>query len=92
MGLDKPGRFGLDFGHLLLIAAAEAALLIALAVFSIVIRNGGRECPRLLLLAQALHWRSHSYDEEPNRVAGRIALPAPTPPSKRVRTRRFRLD
>jgi hypothetical protein len=28
----------------------------------------------------------------PNRVAGRIALPAPTPPSKRVRTRRFRLD
>ena len=36
VGLDKPGRFGLDFGHLLLIAAAEAALLIALAVFSIV--------------------------------------------------------
>jgi len=29
---------------------------------------------------------------KPNRVAGRIALPAPTPPSKRVRTRRFRLD
>ena len=28
----------------------------------------------------------------PNRVAGRIALPAPTPPSMRVRTRRFRLD
>jgi RNA polymerase sigma factor (sigma-70 family) len=27
-----------------------------------------------------------------NRVAGRIALPAPTPPSKRVRTRRFRSD
>ncbi len=36
VGFDKPGRFGLDFGHLLLIAAAEAALLIALAVFSIV--------------------------------------------------------
>jgi hypothetical protein len=29
---------------------------------------------------------------EPNRVAGRIDLPAPTPPSKRVRTRRFRSD
>jgi len=27
--------------------------------------------------------------ETPNRVAGRIALPAPTPPSKRVRVRRF---
>jgi hypothetical protein len=28
----------------------------------------------------------------PNRVGGRIDLPPPTPPSKRVRTRRFRLD
>jgi hypothetical protein len=28
----------------------------------------------------------------PNRVGGRITLPPPTPPSKRVRTRRFRLD
>ena len=36
VGFDKPGRFGLDFGHLLLLAAAEAALLIALAVLSIV--------------------------------------------------------
>ena len=27
-----------------------------------------------------------------NRVAGRIALPAPTPPDMRVRIRRFRLD
>jgi hypothetical protein len=27
-----------------------------------------------------------------NRVAGRIDLPAPTPPGKRVRTRRFRSD
>jgi hypothetical protein len=31
-------------------------------------------------------------DEKPNRVGGRIDLPPPTPPSKRVRTRRFRLD
>jgi hypothetical protein len=29
---------------------------------------------------------------EHNRVGGRITLPPPTPPSKRVRTRRFRLD
>ena len=29
---------------------------------------------------------------KPNRVAGRIALPAPTPPDMRVRIRRFRLD
>jgi hypothetical protein len=36
VGFDKPGRFGLDFGHLLLIAAAEVALFIALVVFSIV--------------------------------------------------------
>ena len=28
----------------------------------------------------------------PNRVAGRIALPAPTPPDMRVRIRRFRSD
>ena len=35
VGFDKPGRFGLDFGHLLLIAAAEVALSIALVVFSI---------------------------------------------------------
>ena len=27
-----------------------------------------------------------------NRVAGRIALPAPTPPDMRVRIRRFRSD
>ena len=34
----------------------------------------------------------HARRQGPNRVAGRVALPAPTPPSKRVRTRRFRLD
>ena len=31
-------------------------------------------------------------DRLANRVDGRITLPPPTPPSKRVRTRRFRLD
>jgi hypothetical protein len=35
----------------------------------------------------------HAGDQEaPNRVAGRIALPAPTPPDMRVRIRRFRSD
>ncbi len=36
VGFDKPGRFGLDFGHLLLIAVVEVALSIGLVVFSIV--------------------------------------------------------
>ena len=36
VGFDVPGRFGLDIGHLLIIAAAEVVLLIVLAVLSIV--------------------------------------------------------
>jgi hypothetical protein len=35
IGFDKPGRFGLDFGHLLLIAAAEVSLFLTLVVVSI---------------------------------------------------------
>jgi len=39
-------------------------------------------------------WVQETYDPERmlNRVAGRIALPAPTPPDMRVRIRRFRSD
>ena len=39
VGFDKPGRFGLDFGHLLVIAAAEVALFLTLVVFSIASKN-----------------------------------------------------
>ena len=58
------------------------------------LKNGWR--PELkappLRLSFAGRARGFQLAPEPNRVAGRIALPAPTPPDMRVRIRRFRSD
>ncbi len=67
--------------------------------------RGAAEEPRALWLREP-NGRSHTWDDDDNfwawferagrqaanRVAGRITLPAPTPPDMRVRIRRFRLD
>jgi hypothetical protein len=44
------------------------------------------------LLSPKHHQPIRATVTSPNRVGGRVDLPPPTPPSKRVRTRRFRLD
>ena len=48
--------------------------------------------PVVLALVFPLLWVRRFWRKAHNRVAGRIALPAPTPPDMRVRIRRFRSD
>ncbi len=48
IGFDKPGRFGLDFGHLLLLLGVQVLLLVATTGFAFARRRHG------FLLVQAL--------------------------------------
>jgi hypothetical protein len=96
------------WGILLLVAvAASAAVRLVAALVSARVRSSVLRHPvahiiwfliglsaLVFMLTFGVPRRVHSrvYWQSANRVGGRIDLPPPTPPSKRVRTRRFRLD